>query len=835
MRTQFKFTLTSVQFVKAMRYKNQQVFKAMPTRWLVQLSTLALFASFGFIFAFSLNSRSGIAAHQVLWAAASGLIAYWLIGLLYNIGLNRVFSKSRYLATIDTTLDVTDDGLRIYNAQGESTLPWLAICGVEVADDVLYVQLDNVHFQLIPNSAFESEGEKQAFRTYVLSKLSPHTDADAINPIAEIDASKDVISIGEPVPAQARSRLLSTLATSLGQAFKLAIFMPVPEEKITVTWWQIPVLALFAVTISTILSLIKVGWGGQFMWYSLPMSLFHLPVLLIAAIFVAYAAQRTNQALRFAQIFLMIALSIDLILIAIHSVLPQSNFYLAEGLGLAQFSVSSLWLALACAVAAKRMSLVTLPRQLLTLSLCIALIAMPLGMTYRQFSLWNEPYDEQAASASAKASMANEDNFYLQSKALERELAAVQAERPGVADIFFIGMAGYGGQDVFMKEVDAVERLFRERFDAEGHTIRLVNNNKTLAGSPIASTTSLAAALKRVAQVMNKEEDVLFLFLTSHGSEKHHFALDLWPLQFKTLDPTQLRKLLDESGIKHRVVVVSACYSGGFINALKDDNTLVISASAPDKTSFGCGNENDWTHFGHAYFNEALRKTYSFSDAFNLAKPAIIAREKNEKIDPSQPQMALGAAISAKLALLAQQLSGGRLVFGEVVTPQPELTPPDKFEQYVSLVYDAQIALQENEACVANMHSNGPERYLEKNPAHFNGMNKTSAQWPKLVAAWNRYAETYCEKASDNAMLRNLYSKHLRAAMPEQDLTPALNFFVSDSGRRWYSSERQVMRRYAADVAKSQAEINAALFKKYADEQMQIYNEFIADEKKRAK
>ena len=296
----------------------------------------------------------------------------------------------------------------------------------------------------------------------------------------------------------------------------------------------------------------------------------------------------------------------------------------------------------------------------------------------------------------------------------------------------------------------------------------------------------------------------------------------------------KLRKLLDESGIKHRVVVVSACYSGGFINALKDDNTLVITASAPDRTSFGCGNENEWTHFGNAYFNEALLKTYSFSDAFNLAKPAIITREKKEKIEPSHPQMALGAAISAKLALLAQQWTLNRTVPGAEIPPQLT-TPPDNIEQYVNLVYDEQIAHQENIACVANMHSNGPEAFLEKNPAYFNGLNKTSTQWPKLVMAWSRYAESYCEKASDNALLRQLYTKHLRTVMPEQDLAPVLKFLASDSGKRWYSSERQVMRRFTSELTKFQYETSNALSKKYVDEQTQIYNEFIADEKKLGK
>ena len=128
-----------------------------------------------------------------------------------------------------------------------------------------------------------------------------------------------------------------------------------------------------------------------------------------------------------------------------------------------------------------------------------------------------------------------------------------------MTEVFFIGMAGHGYQDVFKKEVDAVTELMRERFDANGHTIRLINNRHSVATTPIASVTSLTASLKRTAAVMDIEEDILVLFLTSHGSEAHRFSLDLYPLQFKELDPPALRKALDESGIKYRVVVISAC------------------------------------------------------------------------------------------------------------------------------------------------------------------------------------------------------------------------------------------------------------------------------------
>ena len=235
----------------------------------------------------------------------------------------------------------------------------------------------------------------------------------------------------------------------------------------------------------------------------------------------------------------------------------------------------------------------------------------------------------------------------------------MQKGTPGVVDVFFIGMAGHGYQDVFMREIDSVARLMRERFGAEGHVVKLINNPKTLMSSPIASLTSLKEALRRTASQMDIEEDVLVLFLTSHGSADHKFSLDLYPIKFRDIDPATLRAALDESGIRNRVVVISACYAGGFADKLKDPNTLVIAAAAPDRNSFGCSNEAEWTYFGKAYFDEALRETHSFTRAFEMATVAIEKRETSEKQKASKPLMVVGEAIGAKLARLEQQLAAG--------------------------------------------------------------------------------------------------------------------------------------------------------------------------------
>jgi hypothetical protein len=202
---------------------------------------------------------------------------------------------------------------------------------------------------------------------------------------------------------------------------------------------------------------------------------------------------------------------------------------------------------------------------------------------------------------------------------------------------------------VFKREVEAVDDLFATRFGTRGRSLKLVNNAATVRDTPIASRTALAFALGHLGTLM-RDEDVLFLFLTSHGSKDGRLSLSFPPLRLDDLAADDLKAMLDAAGIRNRVVVVSACYSGAFADALAGDDTMVITASASDRNSFGCSNEAQFTYFGKAYFDEALRTTDSFSEAFDRALPVIAERERKEDYTPSMPQRRVGARIEAALA-----------------------------------------------------------------------------------------------------------------------------------------------------------------------------------------
>ena len=259
-------------------------------------------------------------------------------------------------------------------------------------------------------------------------------------------------------------------------------------------------------------------------------------------------------------------------------------------------------------------------------------------------------------SAEQGVSVADEAIFHAQPAILESSLAALRPERPGIPDIYFVGFGAYAREDVFMKEVEVIAELFRERFDADGRSITLINNPKTAAVLPIATATNLARVLRHVGGLMDREGDVLVLYLTSHGTEKHRLAVDNWPLKLLEIDPRMLRRMLDDAGIKWRVIAVSACYAGGFVDALKSETTLIMTASAANRQSFGCGTESEFTYFGKALFDEELRRTHSFTEAFEGARRAIAERERSEKHEASNPQLFVGAAMGGKLREVESRL-----------------------------------------------------------------------------------------------------------------------------------------------------------------------------------
>lgn len=234
---------------------------------------------------------------------------------------------------------------------------------------------------------------------------------------------------------------------------------------------------------------------------------------------------------------------------------------------------------------------------------------------------------------------------------LEQQLATMPASRPGHPDLYVIGFAGDGNEDVFRNEVDYLDTLASKRLDADGRVIGLVNHPDSLQRTPrpLATLANLRIALDGIGARMDRNEDILLLYITTHGSEDHQLAVQLEGQLDTGLSPKQLRGALDHAGIDYRVLVVSACYSGGFIPALRGPRTLVLTAARRDRPSFGCGSESTVTWFGRAWLVEGLNRDSDPVEAFQYAKRQISRREAMEEFEPSFPQSDIGKGIVGQL------------------------------------------------------------------------------------------------------------------------------------------------------------------------------------------
>ena len=253
--------------------------------------------------------------------------------------------------------------------------------------------------------------------------------------------------------------------------------------------------------------------------------------------------------------------------------------------------------------------------------------------------------------AKEKAPAKKESADAQQRTLLTSAVGRLEPQRKGITDLYAIGVAGFADEDVFIKELDGAIASLTKVLPIDGRVVRLVNRADTMRKIPLATRDNIAAAVRGVGEVMDKAEDVLFLFMTSHGT-RGGFALQLPRRPVVELHPRELARILDSAGIQNRVVIVSACYSGSFVPPLANDNTIVITAADARNPSFGCAPGREWTFFGDALFNRSLRPGTDLQRAFGGARIMISEWELTDNLTPSNPQAHFGPAAVEKLAPL---------------------------------------------------------------------------------------------------------------------------------------------------------------------------------------
>lgn len=330
------------------------------------------------------------------------------------------------------------------------------------------------------------------------------------------------------------------------------------------------------------------------------------------------------------------------------------------------YGVLTLWVLATLVVVSARFI-----RSRLRTAIFSVAMAVVIGVGMWQFQ--DQPWELDAQALAAASAQSGDDGqaahepaplvlsqevFENQQALWERQVQALPAGRDGVVDVYGLVFAPYASENVFRRESTMVSTLLQERFDAQGRVVHLLNHAETAATHAWATPQNLQRAIGALAQRMDRDSDVLVVYMTSHGARNHQLAASHWPLEVAPVTPEMLRTMLDEAGIRNRVIAVSACFSGGWIEPLATDTSLIMTAADATHTSYGCGSRSELTFFGRAVFDEQLRQTHSFTEAFAKAVPVIAQREVDAGKEDgfSNPQIHVGAQMVPVLRALEHRL-----------------------------------------------------------------------------------------------------------------------------------------------------------------------------------
>ena len=272
---------------------------------------------------------------------------------------------------------------------------------------------------------------------------------------------------------------------------------------------------------------------------------------------------------------------------------------------------------------------------------------------YVRPSVWYAE-DVEGAGDERSALRNAERLLFEQPERIDRAVREIAPREPGRPNAYFVGFAGYGAQKVFAEEIQLASRVIGTKFSSTTRSVRLVNDQRNLDEFPLATASGLRRTLLDIGKRMDRGSDVLFLVLSSHGSAGGELVVQNSGLPLQQLVPAELADAIRDAGIQWKVVVISACFSGAFIDALKNDYSIILTASAPDRTSFGCSDDRDLTYFGEALFRDALPDAPSLREAFVRARAEIVVRERKEGVEPSRPQAFFGVESERHIGSLSE-------------------------------------------------------------------------------------------------------------------------------------------------------------------------------------
>lgn len=448
---------------------------------------------------------------------------------------------------------------------------------------------------------------------------------------------------------------LASLGRNLAAGLRLALLMPVSRTAFRITPAQLVLLAVVSATIDIDADWVRAAHEAQFSILGLHGELLALGLLVLTGAAIAVMRRDTSLLLAIPVVVLASfpAIQVATVIPDLPRVGPAVSDAARRFLG----EAFSVWVAFVCVRAVYVCIDPQLPhRRAWALGGGLLLVA-PIW-----FPHWLGPLDpwwrevDVLAAGAGPVNPASEPALAAQQFLMDRALDALDDEQPGVTDLYFVGFAPDARRSGFARDAELATRTMDERWGTRGRSLLLVNSPTTIAERPYATITNLRETLLEIGDIIDPDDDIVMVYLTGDSNGDHALAAVNPPLELVPLSPAGLRQLFDAAGIRWRVVVVSTCYAGGWLDAMKDADTVVIASSAAGVRADGCDGGIGVTLFGEAFFGKGMRRSDDIRGAFDIARAQLAER------GAATPVMWMGPAIAEHLTSLAHRGSSSRVV-----------------------------------------------------------------------------------------------------------------------------------------------------------------------------
>ena len=211
--------------------------------------------------------------------------------------------------------------------------------------------------------------------------------------------------------------------------------------------------------------------------------------------------------------------------------------------------------------------------------------------------------------------------------------------------LIFAGFALHSQAKAFRNDVLAAEKLARQ-MDPNALILKLANPARDQPSDwPQATLENFELVMTKMAEVARPQDRVMLLISTHSNPGTLNINI-----AGKNTAPITARGLSDALAPLAKtptLVVLSACYSGAFLEPLRAPNRVVLTATDVHKASFKCQYPGEYTFFADALFNQAGAEQLSITQWMGAAQKSIQAQEKRKRLAASAPKMFVGEEAKA--------------------------------------------------------------------------------------------------------------------------------------------------------------------------------------------